>query len=300
MDSASFQFVIYGLAAAILSNLSRCPAWRSTVLFLASVIFLALLAHSPSVLLPLAAFLLLGYAGIALIERTRIKQSAWIIVAVIFVYIWLKKYTFLPSGIFLHFPYFTIGLSYIFFRVLHLLIELGDKNEKRHVGIGAYLLYTLNFTTLVSGPIQRYDEFVRDQFAMEPIPLGPRVVGRQMERIVRGFFKVNVLAMFLNMVQEDALEQIAQPSPMPLKLIAAFRLTVAYPFFLYCNFSGISTSSSPWHASCACACPKTSTAHSRPPPSWTFGTAGTLPYQPGSRPMSTIRCSSHSCGAPHR
>ena len=29
MDSASFQFVLYGLAAALLSNLSRSRVWRS-------------------------------------------------------------------------------------------------------------------------------------------------------------------------------------------------------------------------------------------------------------------------------
>jgi hypothetical protein len=63
MDSASFQFVIYGLAVAILSNLSQRHVWRSSVLFLASVVFLAMLPHNPIVLLPLAAFLLLGYAG---------------------------------------------------------------------------------------------------------------------------------------------------------------------------------------------------------------------------------------------
>ncbi len=75
------------------------------------------------------------------------------------------------------FPISPLGLSYIFFRVLHLLIEGGDSRGRRRIGLGAYLLYTVNFTTFVSGPIQRYDEFARDQFAAEPIPLGPRVIG---------------------------------------------------------------------------------------------------------------------------
>ena len=71
-------------------------------------------------------------------------------------------------------------------------------NENRHIGFGAYLLYTLNFTTFVSGPIQRYDEFARDQFAASRFSLGPTRIGLQLERIVRGFFKVNVLAMLLH------------------------------------------------------------------------------------------------------
>jgi D-alanyl-lipoteichoic acid acyltransferase DltB (MBOAT superfamily) len=238
MDTASFQFVFFGLAAALLSNLSRSRVWRSFVLLAASFLLLALLAHNPIVFLPLAGFLLLGYVGLLLIERGWSRSVPWSIVAVVLVYIWLKKYTFLPAATFLQHPYFTLGLSYIVFRVLHLLIETGDGDEKRHVGLGAYLVYTLNFTTLVSGPIQRYDEFARDQFALEPIALGPRVIGLQLERIVRGFFKINVLAMLLHAVQEDALAQMAQPLPLTLKLFSAFRLAVVYPFFLYANFSG--------------------------------------------------------------
>jgi D-alanyl-lipoteichoic acid acyltransferase DltB (MBOAT superfamily) len=238
MDTASFEFVFFGLAVALVSNFSRSRVWRSAVLLLASLAFLGFLAHNPIAFLPLFGFLLLGYAGLVLIEHGWSKSAVWSILAVIFAYIWLKKYTFLPEGFFLHSFYFTVGLSYIFFRVLHLLIEAGDSREKQHVGMGAYLLYTLNFTTLVSGPIQRYDEFARDQFAAEPIPLGPRVAGLQLERIVRGFFKVNVLAMLLNMVRVDALAQMAQPLPPSLKLYAAFRLAAVFPFFLYCNFSG--------------------------------------------------------------
>jgi alginate O-acetyltransferase complex protein AlgI len=238
MDSASFQFVIFGLAAALISNVSRSRAWRSAVLALASVIFLGLLAHNPIDYLPLIGFLILGYAGLILIEHRWSISIILGIPAVIFVYVWLKKYTFIPDGILLHVPYITLGLSYIFFRVLHMLIEARDSQEKRHVGIGAYLLYTLNFTTFLSGPIQRYDDFARDQFAIEPLPLGPGVIGLQLERIVRGLFKVNVLAMLFDMVKADALAQLAQPVPTPLKLLAALRLVVVYPLFLYSNFSG--------------------------------------------------------------
>ena len=216
MDTASFQFVAFGLVVALVSNFSHSRTWRSIVLFVASIVFLVLLAHSPVAFLPLIGFLLLGYAGFVLVERGWSKYAVVSILTVILAYIWLKKYTFLPEETFLHFPYFTLGLSYIFFRVLHLIIEAGDKEKEGHIGLGRFLLYTLNFTTFVSGPIQRYDEFAQDQFAAEPIPLGPRIIGRQLERIVRGFFKVNVLAMLLNAMHEDALAQMYQPLPLPL------------------------------------------------------------------------------------
>ena len=219
-------------------NLSRSPVWRSTVLLLASILFLFLLASNPIALIPLAGFLMLGYAALALIGRGVLKSGSWCIATVVLAYVWLKKYTFLPDKSFLSFPYLTLGLSYIFFRVLHLLIEAGGSDRKRYLRFDAYLLYCLNFTTLISGPIQRYDEFERDQFTREPIPLNTGVLVLQLERIVRGFFKINVLAVLLHAIQEDALAQMYQPLPPGAKAFSAFRLVVVYPFFLYANFSG--------------------------------------------------------------
>jgi D-alanyl-lipoteichoic acid acyltransferase DltB (MBOAT superfamily) len=237
MDSASFQLVLFGIAVAIISNFSRKSVWRSVVLMLASLVFLAQLAKNPVVFIPLAGFLLLGYGCLLLIRRGLSKAVTVSVLGTVLVYVWLKKYTFLPEGILLHFPYFTLGLSYIFFRVLHVIIESGD-SDKMRVGFGGYLLYTLNFTTFVSGPIQRYDEFARDQFAVEPVPLGARVIGLQLERIIRGFFKVNVLAMLLDAWRQDALAQLSQPLPLQMRMFSAVRLVILYPLFLYSNFSG--------------------------------------------------------------
>ena len=154
MDSASIAFIAFGLAVALLSNLSRSRAWRSAILFLSSLLVLWLLAPSAIALLPLISFLAMGYIGIAVIRNGWARFMPVGIFAIVFAFVWLKKYTFLPSGMFLHFPYFTVGLSYIFFRVLHLLIESGDGDDYTHVSPFVYLLYTINFTTFLSGPIQ--------------------------------------------------------------------------------------------------------------------------------------------------
>jgi alginate O-acetyltransferase complex protein AlgI len=239
LDNASFQFVIFGLGVALVSNFSRSRVWRSAVLVCASALFLGWLAKDLRALLPLLGFLFLGYAGLFLLQRGVSRSARWSILAVIAVYIWLKQYTFLPHAIFLHAPYLTLGLSYIFFRLLQLLIEAGDGAQKERVGPIAFLMYCLNFTTLVSGPIQRYEDFARDQCAVNPVSLGPRTIGLQLERIIRGFFKVNVLALILQALRVDALEQITHPyATLELRLWAALRLAVVYPFFLYCNFSG--------------------------------------------------------------
>ena len=131
MDSASLQFVFFGLIAAIVSNISRSKVWRSVVLFAATALFLALLAHSVFVLLPLFGFLLLGYVFLLLLNRGWSRTLSWMVTTVVLVYIWLKKYTFLPASLTLHSAYLSLGLSYVFFRVLQLLIETGNDRGKR-------------------------------------------------------------------------------------------------------------------------------------------------------------------------
>jgi D-alanyl-lipoteichoic acid acyltransferase DltB (MBOAT superfamily) len=237
MDSASFEFILFGLVVAILANLNQSPRWRSAVLLVASIVFLGLLSPGVMQVAPLAGFLLLGYLGYAATRRSGGKQAAVSIGAVVIAYLWLKKYAFLPHGLFLNFPYLALGLSYIFFRVLHLIIESEDA-ESPKPGLAGYVAYTLNFTTLVSGPIQRYNEFAADLFAEDPIGLDIGVIATQLERIIRGFFKVNVLALLLNIVHNDALSALTRHGVSSGKLLAAFELVTLYPFFLYCNFSG--------------------------------------------------------------
>lgn len=98
MDSASFKFVIFGLVVALLSNLSRSRTWRSFVLLLASIVYLGFLARNPLVLLPLIGFLLLGYAGIILLERGLYRSFVASLVLVVFAYIWLNEEVHLSSG----------------------------------------------------------------------------------------------------------------------------------------------------------------------------------------------------------
>jgi alginate O-acetyltransferase complex protein AlgI len=99
MDSASLPFIAFGVAVAFLSNIHRSAAWRSSVLFVASIGFLYMLAHNVILLIPLASFLLLGYLAIVLIDRGWLRLFSVAVIAVILVYIWLKKYTFLPLSV---------------------------------------------------------------------------------------------------------------------------------------------------------------------------------------------------------
>jgi hypothetical protein len=69
MDSASPQFVAFGLLVAIISNFNQSRPWRDGVLLSASLIFIAVLVMnaSPWSLAPFAAFLILGYAAVKIV-----------------------------------------------------------------------------------------------------------------------------------------------------------------------------------------------------------------------------------------
>ncbi|MDQ2773930.1 MAG: hypothetical protein M3Y57_03225 [Acidobacteriota bacterium] len=239
MGSASLEFLGFALAVVIVFNLGRSVAWRQAILLIASICFLGFFSLNPVSWLPLVAFLAFGFASLRLMQKGA-KRAAFVplLVGGIAAFVWLKKYSFVPSPLFLPFPYITLGLSYIFFRVLHLIIDSKDGNIPERVSLTSYLNYTLNFTTLVSGPIQRYQDFAEMQLAPVPLKLDVLVAGQAFERIVIGFFKVNVLSLFLSIARTQALSNLASGQSLGERTTNGIIIAAAYPFYLYCNFSG--------------------------------------------------------------
>jgi alginate O-acetyltransferase complex protein AlgI len=239
MNVASLPFIGFGVLAACAYNLFRPLWWRQWILFIANVLFLATFARSLAAFVPFAAFLLLGYLGVRAMRK---PETRWVfvasLIAVILAFVWLKKYTFLPSGSFLRFSYVTIGMSYILFRVLHLMIDAHADGLPANFGPLSYLNYTLNFMTLVSGPIQRYEDFAAAHLAPARPPLTIFMVGEGIHRVVVGFFKVTVLSWLLSMLQKSAIDALSQNPLLGSKVFTGAVKAVAYTLYLYFNFSG--------------------------------------------------------------
>ena len=149
---------------------------------------------------------------------------------------WLKRYLFIPHAILITSPYVAIGLSYVFFRVLHLVIDGWEAAPAGVEGVASYVNYTLNFTSLVSGPIQRYEDY-RDQ-EVAPMPLDIAVVGGAIERIVIGFFKVYIVSSLLQNLQHAQLQAFSSAQETLSKTEHLALLIATYPVFLFFNFSG--------------------------------------------------------------
>jgi D-alanyl-lipoteichoic acid acyltransferase DltB (MBOAT superfamily) len=239
MGTASFEFLGFALCVVIVFNLFGAVAWRQFILLAASLVFLTFFSTSLLAWVPFTAFLAGGYASLRLLQNG-VGARAYLpmVIACIAVFVWLKKYAFIPSGLFLHYPYVTVGLSYIFFRMLHLLIDAHAGQIAERVSPASYLNYTLNFTTLLSGPIQTYQGFAAYQLAPAALRLDVFDAGQALERILVGFFKVNVLSLTLSMMQTEALTTLHTADPFGTRVLHGMLIVAIYPLYLYCNFSG--------------------------------------------------------------
>jgi alginate O-acetyltransferase complex protein AlgI len=239
----SLYFLVFALAAAALYNISLGATWRKLVLLSADLLFLLSFSREPLAFVPFAGFLVLGYSAIRLLEASRSEMSRTSVVlpfllisGTLLSFMWLKKYSLFPHGLFLDFPYVTIGLSYVFFRVMHLVIDASQGQIQQRVAVVDYANYTLNFLTLVSGPIQRYEDYCRQQHEQPPINLA--VIVNAIERVILGFFKVIVLSMLLIEQHKFATTTLSLDQPVPLRIISGIEVTLLYPIYLYANFSG--------------------------------------------------------------
>jgi D-alanyl-lipoteichoic acid acyltransferase DltB (MBOAT superfamily) len=228
-----------GFVAVVALALASSPRalWRRCVLFIANVAFLLTFAHDVRRLAPFLALLLLGYASVKAMEtRAKAPTFAVAIGALLLVFFWLKQYAFVPHAAFLPFAYTTIGMSYVFFRIVGLVVDTYQGSFHERIGVVSYVNYTLDFVCLVSGPIATYDHYVENE--REPAPFDASVAWAATERIVLGFFKVVVLSPLLAHAQDIAGAAVAPGLDLAQRCGLALVLLVAFPVFLYLNFSG--------------------------------------------------------------
>ena len=235
MNVPSFEFLLFAAVGAVLFRLAPGGPWKKAVLLVVNLLFFGTFFGSNWIAcLPFVGFLLLGYIAM---HRVPNRLTGWVLVGAIMVaFFWLKKYTLVPSSLLLSFPYVTIGLSYVFFRVLHLAIDAQQNSLPHRPGVISYLNYTLNFTSLMSGPIQRYDDYHVSE--VSPAPLGLVSFGRSAERIIVGLFKVFVLSTALFAMQRRFIDAMPMEQTLLDRAGAECAVVALYPLFLYANFSG--------------------------------------------------------------
>ena len=238
MNVPSLEFVGFAAVIAIVINVSNSSRWRTWIFALANLAFIASFTHDWRQLLPFAGLLALGYGAMAAMVRWKSRPVfVALIIALVIAFCWLKRYAFLPAGSFLPFVYFTIGMSYVFFRVLHLVIDAYGESLPERIGPIEYVAYTLSFTSLVSGPIQLYGDYRRTALD-SPAPLKRAALWAAFERIVEGLFKVAILSPLLQSVQNSATDSIAASGDAYHRILFFAAAVAIYPIYLFINFSG--------------------------------------------------------------
>jgi alginate O-acetyltransferase complex protein AlgI len=241
MNITSINFLAFALIALFayrVAALSRWVTLRDLVLLVANAYFLSSFnTQALTAFVPMAAFIALGYVGALILHRRQSGLSLRIfLMLTLGIFFWIKKYSFVPSQVFLTQPYVTIGLSYMFFRMLQLQIDAASGNLEKFPDPIAYLNYILNFATLISGPIQRYESYA--QYREQPLGLNWIAFGQSIERITLGAFKVVVLAAILYAVHLDAQSSLQSAQSLLLRGATGAAILVSYTLYLYCNFSG--------------------------------------------------------------
>ena len=248
MSLVSPTFFAFLAITVIAFHASASVAWRRLVLTAANAVFIASYLDDVTQALPLLAFLALGYGGLQAVRRHRTGAAlAAGVVVVLAAYIFLKRFSFLEGVARLPFPYLIVGLSYILFRVLHVMVDArsgdlttgpGARADDR-IGPLAFFRYTCNFLCFVSGPIQRYQDFAAHD-GIEAAPLDPDRVYAAFSRIVTGYVKFVVIAASADYLFTNLSAQLAGPASaglLGLCLLYAACAT-AYTAYLYFNFSG--------------------------------------------------------------
>lgn len=240
MAFTSLSFLALVTAVVLLTNAFPAPRTRAWVLLAGSAVFLASHVDSALQLAPLAGFLLLAYGAIELVRRTRSSLLLGVaLLSLVATFLMLKRYDFAKSLVALPFPYLLVGLSYVLFRVLHLLVDAQQGELGARLPVSGFVGYCLNFLSFTAGPIQRYSEFAAAQAGEHS--LDQAKVEALSSRVVRGFVKIAVASAVFSYLFENASARLlntpAVTSVPALALLYASTAT-AYAAHLYFNFAG--------------------------------------------------------------
>jgi alginate O-acetyltransferase complex protein AlgI len=241
MSFTSLLFIGFVTATVLAFNAWRLPIFRQCVLLAANIVFLASFVQSPAQVAPLCGFLALGYGAARWVAGRRQPWIlGWTIFLIVAVFVVLKRYTFLPAGVELPFLYLQVGLSYILFRVLQMVIDSAGGEDEARLNPLSFFNFTCNFLCFVSGPIQRSNEYLADLGQLDR-RVDETIAFAALHRMIKGFIKLAVVsAVFSYLFANLSAPVLAETMRMSGWRYAAQYAgsAVAYTFYLYYNFSG--------------------------------------------------------------
>lgn len=240
MAFTSLSFIAFIAVVALLSSVLPKPTGRHAVLFGANLAFIGSYVDHLTQVAPLAAFLLMCFFLVEGVRRSRSSTGLWVgLTVVIITFIVLKKFSFLGESLVLPFQYLVVGLSYVLFRVVHLLIDAKQGELMQPVTPLHFFNYTCNFLSFTAGPIQRYQSYAKNKD--QALALDEDKVFHAFARVIEGFVKVAVASGIFNYLFNHLSGRLFDTawSPSLLLFCGVYVATAAcYTVYLYTNFAG--------------------------------------------------------------
>lgn len=155
----TIRFILFALVVISLMQLARSKRGRSTLLAASGTAFLYLAVLDLRSFGAILAYLTLSWIGMRCLAGFKNAQQI-LIPAMVLAYMCLKKYSFLEDVPFVSrltdHGLVTLGVSFMIFRQISWSLKVRTGN------LIDYLAYNLNFTTLLAGPVQEPDDFLRN------------------------------------------------------------------------------------------------------------------------------------------
>jgi membrane protein involved in D-alanine export len=231
----SLYALVPGVILALLGRFWRAWAVIATVLML-TVQYLGLGGDIPW---PINGFVLVvSYAVLQwlvavlfLALRRRNAGRLWFYAAILLGLLPLLSAKFASlAGI--EYPLVFVGLSYVTFRSLDVLIGIQDRVITR-LDLVRYLVFVLFFPTISSGPIDRYRRFSEDWDSKRSREQALLDLDGGIHRIFTGFLYKFILAALIKQYWMDPAGQTAG-------LLPVTSYMYAYTFYLFFDFAGYS------------------------------------------------------------
>lgn len=243
MSVGSIPFFISLALVAVAFQLAPRKLPKQTLLIAANAAFLYPFVNNIPSWIGLVVFVLAGFAAVRL-AQTRLRGFGLTLLLAVLVaaFLVVKKYAFLnaflPSDVLAH-PIQLVGISYMLFKLIHLLVDCWQSDIKQ-VSFITYVNYQLGFFTLLAGPIQRYKDFAGFWESIGETLPEKRDVMLAWSRILTGMLKMALFGAFALRVYEFAANVAPNTDSRLMALGGLGVMFYAYPAFIYFNFSGYS------------------------------------------------------------
>lgn len=187
----------------------------------------AIYGKSKSMVVYLLAFIIYQYVLVFIAQRMDLKRLKPLVMLSIFPLVVNKVFAITQ----LHLLAF-IGISYMSFKTIQIMLEISDGLIKEKIGVKDYLQFLLFFPTVSSGPIDRSRRFLKEINEVMPRKDYLELAGDGIYRIVLGLLYKVVLSTYVY--------QILLALSNTGTVVYSIKYMYLYTLYLFFDFAGYS------------------------------------------------------------